>query len=919
MNRAKTVSSKLCGLLAFTIFAVLFSIPIPNAPVRAQQKSPTLQGVVKDQMEAVIVGAEVVLNSEDGIVQKTFTDEQGVFRLSLAAGGDFTLRVTAQGFSAYEEPLALDPNAKPRRLSITLYPSVKADMTVNLATDEGLFSPESAAGKQVLSEAAMESLPDDPEQLAERLQQLAASSGGAPGQATVTVDGFQTGGRLPAKSAIRTVRINPNLYSAEYSTPPFGGGRIEVTTKPGAESLSGSLFLNYNASALNARDPFAPARAQNQTRRYGFQLGAPIKSKRAGFFLDFERREIREAATINAIVLNENFQPSGFAAAAPNPKHLLIGSARADWQLNKNRTLLFRYDLNRNKLAGQGVGGTNLAERGFDYRQTEHSYRLSEVAVISPRVVNELRLGLTVNRVGQSAASDAPVINVAGAFVAGGADIRQLDLEEKRLEVADNLSIEAGKHSLKMGVQIFNRRTRELRVENQNGTFFFGGGQTNGDMISSLEQYRRAVLNLQGGSPTRFSVNLGAPAVSVNQWLIAGFIQDQWKLGHRILLSPGLRYEAQSAPNDVMSFAPRLSVAYSPDKKQRWVFRAHAGVFYTRISDALRLEVERVDGVKQRQIIIDSPSFPNPFSGGTEDAIQTLRIFDPELQPPASLQMRVEFEHQLPHGWRVSASHSWTGGWSFLRSRNINAPLGGASGIDPRAAPRPFGIARNILQFESSGRFGGRVVTASLNQNSNRRFNLNLSYVNQNFQTDADSAFMLPQSSYDFTGEWSRPAWQARHRVFLSVVLNLPFNLRLANLLNAASGTPFNVTTGQDNNGDGNFNDRPGFTSWDDPHGIATPFGFLNPSVVNGDLRRNVGTNPGTAALEMSLSRTFAFGKKSVKGESRYKLTAQARVTNALNRTNLLGLNSVLTSPLFGRATQAAPARRIEFGFRFNF
>ena len=78
--------------------------------------------------------------------------------------------------------------------------------------------------------------PDDPDQFLDFLQLLSTSSGSAPGQAAVTVDGFAHEGRLPPKSAIREVRINSNIFSAEYDKPPYRGGRIDIYTKPGASA-----------------------------------------------------------------------------------------------------------------------------------------------------------------------------------------------------------------------------------------------------------------------------------------------------------------------------------------------------------------------------------------------------------------------------------------------------------------------------------------------------------------------------------------------------------------------------------------------------------------------------------------------------------------------------------------------------------
>lgn len=889
----------------------------------AQQKNFILAGEIKDQQGAAIITAETILKDETGKRYESVSRRPGEFRFQALKAGKYKLQVSAAGFAVYETEIETAEAEKQPKLAITLYPTVTEEVQIQ-PNEEIPLSAERAAGTQVLTARELEALPDDPEQLSEQLQQLAATGGGVPGQAVVTVDGFLNNGRLPSKSSIRQVKINPNLYSAEYDTPPFQGGRIEILTKPGADKFNGSTFFNYNGTHLNARYPLAAERAATQTNRYGFQLGGPLIKNKAGFFFDFEKRDIDESSTVNAVRLDENFKPVSFNPNVPNPQRLIIGSIRADYQANQTNTLVFRYDFNRNDLKNQGIGGINLPERGFDNLRTENNFRLTETSVVNPRMFNELRVGLSLVDNNQTALSKQPAIIVAGAFASGGAGVSELRHNEKILEIADSLTLETKKHSLKFGVTIFNRRIDEVRMENPNGTYFFGGGTfSDGGIqtaISSLEQYRRTVLGLTGGVPTRFSLTTGAPPVSVSQWLMAGFIQDDWKFNRKLLFSFGLRYEAQNYPDDAVSLAPRIGLAYTPDKKQQWVLRARAGIFYQRISETLFLETERFDGQRQQQIFIDSPAFPNPFlNGSVNNSISTIRIFDARVRPPANLQTRVEIERQLPKGWKISSSYSWTRGWAQLRSRNINAPVVNALNPNPQTASRPLGGKENILQFESSGRISGSVLFIGANQYVNKYFTINLGYLNFDFKTDADNSFAMPQSSYDFDGEWAAPMWQSRHRFFLSSSVNLPRKLRLFALIQANSGTPYNVTTGQDNNGDGNFNDRPGIAVTNLSAAIATQFGGLNPNVINGNLPRNAGTNPGVATVDLNLSRTFSFGKKANPEESRYKLALNVRASNVLNHANLLAMNGILTSPLFGRPLAANPARRVEFGARLNF
>ncbi|MGH9753131.1 MAG: carboxypeptidase-like regulatory domain-containing protein [Blastocatellia bacterium] len=176
---------------------------------QAQTGARVLQGEVKDQTGALIVGAKVELVSAELPTRAAVSDAIGWFRFGDLPAGEYQLKVSARGFAVHEEPVDLR-DAATARVAVTLYPTIKESLTIDGADAESVLDPERAAGAQRLTGRELEALPDDPDQFAEQLQRLAASSGGAPGQAVVTVDGFLAGGRLPPKSAIGEVRINPN-------------------------------------------------------------------------------------------------------------------------------------------------------------------------------------------------------------------------------------------------------------------------------------------------------------------------------------------------------------------------------------------------------------------------------------------------------------------------------------------------------------------------------------------------------------------------------------------------------------------------------------------------------------------------------------------------------------------------------------
>jgi len=73
---------------------------------------------------------------------------------------------------------------------------------------------------------------------------------------TLVVNGVEANGPGVTASAIQSVKINQNPYTALYSRP--GRARIEITTKGGTPELHGSGNFLYRDSLFDATNAFAP-------------------------------------------------------------------------------------------------------------------------------------------------------------------------------------------------------------------------------------------------------------------------------------------------------------------------------------------------------------------------------------------------------------------------------------------------------------------------------------------------------------------------------------------------------------------------------------------------------------------------------------------------------------------------------------
>ena len=159
--------------------------------------------------------------------------------------------------------------------------------------------------------------------------------------------------------------------------------------------------------------------------------------------------------------------------------------------------------------------------------------------------------------------------------------------------------------------------------------------------------------------------------------------------------------------------------------------------------------------------------------------------------------------------------------------------------------------------------------------------------------------------------------WSTAHSARVLASLNLPYKFAVSTIFDASSGHPYNATTGTDNNGDGDFHDRPAYASTPGAGVYSTRFGLLTTNTVNGNVPRNLGTMPALIHLDLNVNRTFTLNPKNK--DHPHTLNFNARCANLLNHTNVTAVGTVVSSSNVSQPVSAETARRFELGARFSF
>ena len=944
-----------------TCIALLLVLAL-GRPAIAQQSSGEVRGMVTDPSGALIPSAEATLSSGSGSSRSAVSGHDGVFHFAAVESGIYTLVISAKGFApATVNSIEVQPG-KLVQENVTLQLPVEQQQVEVSGEALGVStSADNNASAMIIKGKDLDALSDDPDELQNELNALAGPAAG-PNGAQVFIDGF-TGGQLPPKSSIREIRINQNPFSAQYDK--LGYGRIEILTKPGTDKLHGNLMVMGNTSAFNSLNPFVSEEPSYYSTFVNGSIGGAL-GKKTSWFGSVFRRDNASNSIVNAIVPDQDSNPYNYTAAVPNPQSRLDVSPRFDFQLGEKNTLTVRYMLDRQVQTNSGVSQFALESQAYNVSNYENTLQISDTQVRSPNTINETRFQYVRANNNQAAQYTDPTETVPGAFIGGGSNAGVIRDNQNRLELQNYTTTAKGAHAIEFGGRFRLTRDSNFSTSGFNGNYIY----------SSLSAY-------DAKAPSEYDITSGSANASLSMFDAGLFFQDDFKLRPNFTLSYGIRYEAQNWISDHNDWAPRIGFAWAPKSGSgpaKTVIRAGYGWFYDRFSSSNVLTAIRQNGTNQQQYVVKNPDFYQhapPISELAElsTTAPTIYQISPNMHASLNMQAAVGIEHQFGKIATASVTYVNSRGVHQYLSNNVNAFLPGTYDMETGTGVRPNGINENLYQFQSGGVYNQNQLMVNYSVRA-RRVSIFGFYSLGFAKADTSGATYSPSNPYNPGADYGRSNFDVRNRFLLGGNLQGPYGISFSPMLVADSGSPYNVTIGQDLNGDNQFNDRPSYATAESTDVVETSFGQLdlNPSASTPRVAYNLGTGPGQFSMNARLSKTFGIGPKVEGGNSnsalggpgggpppgggpggggppggglgpgglsrsggpprmdqavprKYSLTFAAMARNVFNNVNLAQPVGVLASPIFGKSNALAggffssPAanRTIDLQMTFNF
>ena len=514
------------------------------------------------------------------------------------------------------------------------------------------------------------------------------------------------------------------------------GGIINAVTKSGANTAHGSLFANFRDEALRTKSFFEErdnrGKPDFSRQEFGGSISGPLIPNKIFFFGAVEHyRERQSIFTPTGVLAQLSAVPgSQPSQVIPVPYNDMLLTVRLDQRLDDSQTLFYRYSQQTNRSTNDQVNdpaNTDITGGNTDNNRA-HSLVVNYTRLLSPTKLNQWVFHFQDFKNQILPVSDRPTLTFPGNIQVGANVNMPQETLERKYQVRDDLSIQKGRHGLKLGLNYIYTQV--------GGFYYFAKGY----QLTFFDSPATIKNNTNGKYPQGFSTPGAVRTLTYSEGdanhaqdfhQLALYIQDDYKINPRLTLNLGLRWDAnigllvnqinnrtirilrqidhpraKAVTGDPealkrktpswLEFQPRFGIALDPTGSGRTVIRGGYGIFYDQIFQNLTffsLQQTRKEIFQSSMLLTNSnvgvgdpflrtfrydiDPLPLPPPGGATDLVRGAfgRINDPNIRDPYVQKFSAGFQTMLGAGMSLSSDYVHTIGIHEPRVLVINPQI----------------------------------------------------------------------------------------------------------------------------------------------------------------------------------------------------------------------------------------------------
>ena len=970
----------------------------------AQTITGSILGDVTDPSGALLAGATVrVTSSSTGATRETFTNAVGAYQVAGLQPDTYTITVELEGFRSATRSGVVLPIQSEIKVDFSMAVGLVTE-SITVTEQTPLVRPTEHVNQTIVDNRLIRDLPLKTRDFMDLallspgvvLDQSSVRSGATDSISFFGMDephkaiwlegvdfndevvggGTNISGSTRTRlgqDAIQEFQVMSTGYSPEFGRS--GSGAINIVLKSGGNEVHGSGFYflrddSFDKPDFRLRDG-VPLQEGDvlpfKKQQYGGTVGGPLVRDKAFYFFSVERKTTEESAQIVIPSEVKSFVDSlnmGYdtRSSVSQTREQVNAIGKLTFNLNDANTLNLTYLYDDDNDLNKDIGGEDAADRGFDDLNSSYFATVSLTSVISPTIVNELRVNRSIQRLFRSIRKDSrflPALIFPSVNIGLDGNATPQGRDQKNWIIANTTTYQFGNHTLKWGGEINDIVASNDTNENFNGRFIF---ETNVAPFDPVEY--TAGFNLQfarGDSPDPTFTQIAR-----DMDMYGLFVNDTWRIRPNLTLNMGLRYDLRvlegdlggpdpfeqpgfsrdnpedvwvnvalgpagslgvrpwrPVPTDTLDLSPRLGFAWDLQGTGKAVIRASYGIFHDRVpSLTLRGIVNGYNGLNIQTVEETDPDVVKLFFPTPPDAEAlapgSSTVPSPYANTPYTQQSSAGFQYEVTPNMAFSADFTHILGLNFLMAREVNAPLplsvtGGARVCPLGEALEAGGLApcfRMRMGHDQSGRIHINSLSLRLDRRFSDRFGFLLGYTLGSAKEFNRGGFPViigtqPSDPYDKFGDvhFGPTENDVRHRFTGNLVYEGPYGINVSTIVTANSAPPYDHTIGSDRCSPTN----------------PTPQGRTNCNFDGARNDRSPGVGVNSLRGEAFFNTDLRLAKQFDIDETK-NIEVLWEMFNLFNTANLLRFDGRDTAGArFGLARSALRPFQAQFGIRFTF